>query len=229
METVVVVLMILVCFNFMMKQTYRKRWSVAAIAVVAALFVGLMWPYAIRQSKTQIADWLANTQLMLDTSVVLTVEVVLQMAFCMLAAHVLTTGPVKKRTLWAYRTLRWFPGILIFPVLFSGLVYLIFSFPGVSFSLIAWSMAAGVLMLIPVGTLLLRRLLPEKELRLELLFLTNALTAILGIIATVNGRTAVAGISEVDWGALAGLIALLATGGLIGWIIYKYRRIKTNI
>ena len=147
METIVVVLMILVCFNFMMKQTFRKRGSVAAIAVVAALFVGL-WPYAIQQSKTQIADWLANVQLMLDTSVVLTVEVALQMAFCMLAVHVLTTGPVKKRTLWAYRALRWFPGILIFPVLFSGLVYLIFSFPGVSFSLVAWSMAAGVLILI---------------------------------------------------------------------------------
>lgn len=40
METIVVVLMILVCFNFMMKQTFRKRGSVAAIAVVAALFVG---------------------------------------------------------------------------------------------------------------------------------------------------------------------------------------------
>ena len=72
METIVVVLMILVCFNFMMKQTFRKRGSVAAIAVVAALFVGLMCPYAIQQSKTQIADWLADVQLMLDTSVVLT-------------------------------------------------------------------------------------------------------------------------------------------------------------
>lgn len=61
-------------------------------------------------------------------------------------------------------------------------------------------MAVGVLILISVGTLFLRYLLPEKELRLELLFLTNALTAILGIIATVNGRTAVTGISEVDWG-----------------------------
>ena len=119
METVVVVLMILVCFNFMMKQTFRKRGSVAAIAVVATLFVGLMWPYAIQQSKTQIADWLANVQLMLDTSVVLTVEVALQMAFCMLAVHVLTTGPVKKRNLWAYLDLRWFQGILMFPVLFS--------------------------------------------------------------------------------------------------------------
>lgn len=228
METVVIVLMILVCFNFMMKQTYRKPWSVAAIAVVSALFVGLMWPYAIQQSKTQIADWLANTQLMLDTSVVLTLEVALQMAFCMLAAHVMTTGPIKKRTLWMYRALRWFPGILIFPVLFSALVYLIFFFPGVSFSLVAWCMAAAVLVLVPAGTWLLRWLLPEKELRLEILFLTNALTAILGIIATVNGRTAVAGISEVDWGALAGLLALLAGGGLIGLVIYKYRRIKTN-
>lgn len=69
----------------------------------------------------------------------------------------------------------------------------------------------------------------EKELRLELLFLTNALTAILGIIATVNGRTAVTGVSEVDWGALTGLIIMLAGGGLIGLVIYKYRRIKTNI
>lgn len=221
METVVVVLMILVCFNFMLKQTYRKQWSVATIAVVCALFVGLVRPYAIEQSKTQIADWLANPALMLDTSVILSLEVVLQMAFCMLAAHVLTTGPIKKRTLWAYRALRWFPGILIFPVLFSGLVYLIFSFPGVSFSLIAWSMAGGVLVLIPAGTLFLRWLLPEKELRLELLFLTNALTAILGIIATVNGRTAVAGISEVDWSALGGLIGLLILGGLIGLIIRK--------
>lgn len=226
METVVVVLMILVCFNFMLKQTYRKLWSVAAISVVAALFVGLIWPYAIEQSKTQIADWLANPSLMLDTSVVLSIEVVLQMAFCMLAAHVLTTGPIRRRTLWAYRALRWFPGILIFPVLFSVLVWLIFSFPGVSFPLIAWSMAAGVLVLIPLGSFFLRWLLPEKELRLELLFLANALIAILGIIATVNGRTAVAGVSEVDWSALGGLLGLLLLGGGIGFLRRKMKKVN---
>ena len=56
METVVLVLMILVCFNFMLKQTYRKLRSVLAISVICALFVGLMWSYAIEQSKTQIAE-----------------------------------------------------------------------------------------------------------------------------------------------------------------------------
>ena len=39
METVVFVLMILVCFNFMLKQTYRKLRSVLVISVICALFV----------------------------------------------------------------------------------------------------------------------------------------------------------------------------------------------
>lgn len=231
METVVVVLMILVCFNFMLKQTYRKWWSVAVIAVVCALFVGLIWPYAIEQSKTQIADWLSNPALMLDTSVVLSIEVVIQMAFCMLAAHVMTTGRIRKRTLWSYKVLRWFPGLPIFPVLFSTLVALIFSFPGVSFSLIAWSMAAGVLIVVPAGSFVLRRLLPEKELRLELLFLANALIAVLGVITTVNGRTAVMGNTAIDWSALAALTALILVGLIAGFFIARiklYYKLRKN-
>lgn len=223
METVVFVLMILVCFSFMLKQTYRKNRSVAVIAVVCALFTGLMWPYAIEQSKTQIADWLADTALMLDTAVLLTLEVILQMTFCMLAAHVQTSGPLRKRTLWMYRALRWFPGILIFPVLFSALVALIFAFPGVSFSLLSWSMAAGILILIPAGTWLLRRVMPEKDVRLELLFLVNALIAVLGVVATVNGRTAVAGISGTDWSALAALIVIVVLGALAGFVAYRIK------
>ena len=218
--------MILVCFNFILKQTFRKPLSVALITVVCSLFVGLMWPLAIEQSKTQIGDWLSNPSQMLDTSVVLTLEVVLQMAFCMLAAHIQTTGPVRRRTLWAYRLLRWFPGILIFPVLFCGLVTLIFSFPGVSFPRIAWSMAAGVLVLVPAGSFLLRWLLPEKELRLELLFLANALIAILGIVATVNGRTAVAGTNVVEWPALGGILVLVATGAFVGWLVARFKQAR---
>lgn len=223
METLVLILMIIVCFNFLLKQTYRKKWSVITISVVSALFVGLMWPYAIEQSKTQIADWLSNQPLMLDISVILCIEVILQISFCILAIQVLTTYPITKRTFNIYRFLRWFPGILIFPILFSILVALIFSFPGASFSVIAWSFAGAVLILIPVGTLFLRRLLPEKEVRLELLFLTNALIAILGIVATVNGRTATKGVSEVNWMAFIGLIAILIVGTFLGIVIRKIK------
>lgn len=225
METVVLVMMILVCFNYILKQTYRKYYSVAFSAAVCALFVGCMWPYAIEQSKAQIAGWLSDSALMLDVAVVLTVEVALQMAFCILSANIHTSGKVRRRTIWTYRLLRWFPGVLVFPVLFSLLVSVLFAMPGVSFSLAAWSLAGGVFVAIPVSTWTLKWILPEKDIRLELLFLSNALIAVLGVIATVNGRTAVAGISNVDWKALAGLCALLVLGLGSGIVTH---RIKTK-
>lgn len=230
MESVVLVMMILVCFNYILKQTYRKVYSVAFSAIACALFVGLMWPYAIEQSKSQISDWLANSALMLDIAVILTLEVAVQMAFCVLSAHIQTSGKVKPITIWVYRVLRWFPGVLIFPVLFSLLVSAIFALPGVSFSLIAWVLAAIVFIVIPLAAWGVKWLLPEKEIRLELQFLSNALIAILGVIATVNGQTAVAGISDVDWKALGGVVSLLICGLALGIIAYriKLKRITKN-
>lgn len=230
METIVLVIMIVVCFNYVLKQTYRKIYSVAFSAAVCALFVGFMWPYAIEQSKSQISDWLADPALMLNIAVILALEVAVQMAFCILAARIQTSGKVKPLTIWIYRTLRWFPGVLIFPVLFSLLVTTIFALPGTSFSLVAWTLAAIVFVVIPIGAWGIKCLLPEKEIRLELLFLSNALIAVLGIIATVNGRTAVAGVSEVDWISSAG-VCLLVVFGLIGGILTyrsKLKRILKN-
>ena len=54
-------------------------------------------------------------------------------------------------------------------------------------------------------------LIPEKEIRLELLFMINLLIAALGIVATVNGRTAATGTNHVEWTALAGVFAILIT------------------
>lgn len=228
MNTVVLVLMLLTAFNFLLKQTFWKFVAVGTMALTCALFAGLMWPYAIEQSKTQIADWLSNTSLMLDTSVILTIEVSLQMAYAMLAVHVANDYPVKRRTLLTYRFLRWFPGLLIFPVLFSGLVYAIFAFPGTSFTTVAWCYAFLVCIAVPAGRWLLLYLLPEKELRLELFFLTNALVAILGIVATVNGQTSVAGVSDVSWGALTGTLVITIIGTCIGLAWQKLKR-KTNV
>ena len=210
MNTVVLVLMLLTAFNFLLKQTFWKVIAVCVIAAICAAFAGLMWPYAIEQSKTQIANWLSNQPLMLDTAVLLSVEVCVQMAYAMLAVHVANDYPVKPRMIVMYRFLRWFPGLLIFPVLFSGLIYLIFAFPGISFQTIAWSYAGFILIAIPSG-------------RYLLLFLTNALVAILGIVATVNGRTSAAGVSEIDWQALAGVLVITLAGGIIGLVWWNFR------
>ena len=93
MDTVVLVLMLLTAFNFLLKQTFWKLIAVGIITAICAVFAGLMWPYAIEQSKTQIANWLSNQPLMLDTSVLLSVEVCIQMAYAMLAVHVANDYP----------------------------------------------------------------------------------------------------------------------------------------
>ena len=47
MDTVVLVLMLLIAFNFLLKQTFWKTVAVGIIATVAALFAGLL-PVPIR-------------------------------------------------------------------------------------------------------------------------------------------------------------------------------------
>ena len=71
-------------------------------------------------------------------------------------------------------------------------------------------------------------ILPEKEIRLELLFLANALIALLGIIATVNGRTAVAGVTSVDWPALGGVTSFVAAGLLLGVAVFRIKQKRMN-
>ena len=228
METVVLVMMIMVCFNYILKQTYRKVSFVALSSVICALFVGLMWQYAIEQSKSQISTWLADSALMLDTAVVLSVEIIIQISFCIMAVNLSAEGQMPKWKIVLYRILRWFPGVLIFPVLFSALVYAIFSFPGVDFRLTAWIMAAATVFLIPCGAWLFRKAVPEKDLRLELLFILNILTALFGIVGTVNGQTAVEGFSEVDWSASAGIALITLAGAACGLAWYAVRLKKKN-
>ncbi len=225
MESIVLVLMMCVGFSFLIKQSFNNFSVVLIVSALAALFVGSMWPYAIEQSKTQIGDWLHNPELMLDTSVLLTIEVVLAISYCIMAAHVAHSGELKRWVVWSYRVLRWFPGIMILPVLFYALVQLIFALPGQSFSLIAWSFSAVIFLLFPLIIYALKEVLHEKELRLEFLFFTNILIGIMGIIATVNGRTAMRGESSIDLWALSGVVLLVSLFALVGAFV---RRIRVN-
>lgn len=218
MNTVVWILILLTAFNFLLKQTFWQPAAVLCISIGMVLFAACMWPYAVEQSSTQIAAWLADPKLMLDTAIVLTVEVALQITFCLSTVHVENVSPVKKRMLLANRFLYWFPGMLIFPVVFFGLTRSVFAFPGVPFSTIAWGFAGMVGVTILLGRYAVKYLLPERDLRLELFFMTNVLVAVLGVIATVNGRTTVEGGATVDGKALLGCIGLIFAGGAVGFL-----------
>lgn len=221
MEAVIVVLMIVAVVNFWLKLTFVKPWQVWAFAALAAVFVYAMQPLAIMQSKTQLIDALRNPALMQDIALIISLEVVLEMAFCLWETRYYTHDELRPRTRWIFHLLRFFPGILVFPVLFVVLTNVIFVLPGWNFHLIALLVAVAVILVTITGELVLRHLLPEKSLRLELLFIGNVVVALLGIVATVNGRTAVEGTDKVNWLALVGILAIILVFTLIGMAYYR--------
>ncbi len=223
METVVIIIMLAVALTFLLKLTCHRPVACIAISAVAALFTFLCQEVAITQSKAQIADWLADPTLMLDTSVLLTVDVMLQIAFCFLMMRRVSGEKLSRPLQVAFFVTYWFPGLLIFPVLFSLLVEMIFAMPGVDFSTVTWITAGSVLVAMPALAWLLKWLLPEPESRLELMFLVSILTAALGIVATVNGRTASAGTTQVEWSALAAVLGLLLAGTIVGYLWKKLK------
>ena len=224
--------MILVCFNFLLKQTFSGWRSMAITTVILALFAAMMWHVAIEQSKTQIADWIENTELMRNISVILSLDAIIQLAFGIMAVQKSEHKETKRSVKIFKKFLKHYPGLLIFPVTFGILIELIFMLPGTSFSLIAYLLAASILIIVPVGSRLLRTLLPKSDLRLEILFLSNVLVAMIGVIATVNGETQNKPTDNVNFYALSGVILFLIVGSIAGIGInalkQRKRRIKNN-
>lgn len=227
METLVLSLMAMVGLSFLLKLTFAARWQLLATMLLVALFVGLSWPWAIEQSRTQIAAWLSDANLMRDTSVLLSLDIALVLAFCWLSVTAPTTPHPRRRWLWKF--LGYYPSLLIFPVLFTTLVSCIFALPGFSFPLIAWGLAIVLAIGLPLMVIGLRSLLPEVELRLELLFMLNVLIAVMGIVATVNGGSAVPAVSHVDIYALLGVLGLTFAFALMGYAWWRFRQGKKSL
>lgn len=226
MESVVSILMILVCFNFILKQTLVARTTMFVSVVVLSLFVALVWNVAIEQSKTQISAWLADSALMLDIAVVLSIDVIVQLAYCIFVIRVPQYRLAKRRTRIVGTLLTMFPGVAIFPIVFGILVEAIFTLTGTSFQLIAYGMSAIILLLVPTAVLLLRKFVGEREVRIEMLFLSEVLVAMFGILATVNGNVRNSHSNDIDWLALAGFILLFIILASVGFAFHTFKNKK---
>lgn len=221
MEIAVIIIMLTVGFSFLLKLTFHKPIGQVVLSLAAAIFVVATTEAATTQSKTQIADWLAQPALMLDTSVWLTIDVAFQICFCILSAKNLSVKLSRSESTVRQICL-WFPGLLIFPTLFAAQTELIFSMTGVDFNLTGRCLAAAIAIGLPLAAFGFKYLLPETDIRLELIFMVNLLTAALGIVATVNGQTAAVGIDSVEWSALAGVVAIIVAGAVAGLFLNKY-------
>jgi hypothetical protein len=226
-EYVIQVLIVFILTGSLLKLSFWKFWQVCLFGFVCAAFVAGTCGWAIEQSKTQLADFLGHAKIMQDAAVLVTVESALCFTFCFAELRAMFGSGNKK---WWRPVLGWYPGLLIFPVLFYLQTQLVFALPGVGFTTISHLMAAGVMILIPSLAVLIRRLYPERGLRLEVLFLASLFVCVVGLIATVNGNVTYAAVEEaVNLKAIAlaaGTFLVLFGTGLM-WNRLKWK-IKKN-
>lgn len=225
MQTVVLSILILGCLICILKLSFAKPWWVVAWSVVMAIGTGLSGQLAATQSKTQIADFLSNPAMMADMAVLLTVEISIMVAFCIQqiqcpSEHNNHRFQVFKQVFRIF--VEGYPGALLFVAVFCLLTLMMFRLTGVSFTRISWTVGAALAVMLPTAVWVIRKLSPKREQRLELLFFLNMAVAALGIVATVNGRTAVEGTDTVDWPNLLALVAIVAATAALGWMARSF-------
>ena len=167
MEQIILILMLFIAINCAFKLSLWKWWQAGIYSLIVATFVMLTYPYAILQSKTQIADYLQNTEALQNMAVIITVESALCFGFCVTYLR----GLYGKKNPWWAELLWWYPSLLLFPVVFYFLTECIFTFVGTPFATVACLVAVLTLAVIPALARLVKWLVPEKDLRLEVHFL----------------------------------------------------------
>lgn len=212
--------MLFIFINCVLKLSFWKPWQAAIFGVICAVLIVWSCQFAIEQSKTQLADYLKNTQIMQDVAVLITIESAICFAFCFAAMREMFGKKIKCWILPLY----WYPSLLIFPVLFYLLTQIIFAMPGTNFTTISYILAGLTLVLLPLLSYLVKLLYPERDLRLEIYFLVSLFVCIIGLITTVNGNVTYAAAEEpINLKALLLSFALFGITFLLGFVWNKIK------
>ena len=115
MELVVQILLLFIIVASVLRLSFERGWIIPTLfAVVAAVFVYLTYPYAIEQTKTGLAAYIADRSLREYAAIFISLDVALIVAYSFSRLS-------RPRGRWGRMIaflLRLYPGVLIFPVLF---------------------------------------------------------------------------------------------------------------
>ena len=207
MEQIIYVLLLFIFLNCIMKLSLWQWWQRIIYSLALGGFAYWSMDYAMLQSKTRIADYLQNSAVLQNMAIIVTIESVFCLAFTL---TYLQNDDHTIRNKWWAKVLFWYPGLLMFPLVFYLLTQTLF--------------AGAVVLLLPLIAESFCFLLPERDHRVEVHLLLSLFICILGLIATENGKIVYA-VKEhpVDWLALAFTLGGFALLFGLGWLLSRYR------
>ncbi len=173
MESLVQLLMLLVCLVAVIKLSLAHKWLNLAFALLLFAFTLWIKDFCSEETIAGISMYIEQKSLRESMAILLTLEGLVYMLYAF--------APKKK-------VLAFYPSLLIFPILYYTETNLFFAFAGEDFFLVALLLALAVLSLFVALPYLIKWLVPEEEIRLELLFLSSIIMTVLGLLTTVDDR-----------------------------------------
>ncbi|MBR1516727.1 MAG: hypothetical protein IJ620_01090 [Bacteroidales bacterium] len=222
MELIVYVLILFIVLSCLFKLSVWKWWQCVIYSILLSIFAWWSVDFAVVQTKTQMADFLQNTEALQSVAILITIESAVGIAYALSFLN-----GTSHRGFWSRMVagvMKFYPSLLMFPVVFYLLTQTVFVAVGVPFQTIGMLFALAIVVLIPLLSSAVRWLLPDETWRVELYFMLVISVCILGLVATQNGRMVYA-VSEapIEWGSLVSTLALFMTMAFVGWLYFMVR------
>lgn len=221
MQLLIILLFVLAITGFVLQITLIKKLTVQfAFCGILALGIYFAYPYAIEQSYSRFKINIDNQQVVSNFLVLQIVECVVGLLFCIY----LIRDFYKERTIAIFRYFKLFPGIIVLPALFYAESFVFLNIPGIHFQ----TLAIFIALLVPAlvfGTLkLIKWLIPEYDLRLELKFIIHILQLILSLVISIKifALPVKSSLGEMSFLPFTALLTLVVSIGVLG--IYWHNR-----
>lgn len=213
--------------TLLMTSLLPKKRYIYLFSAICLLFVLLVHPFALEQNKLALEQLLSSHKVLTNLSIIVMIDLLLSVGFS--REQLLKWSGVKQK-----RAVRWqgyLPSILIFPVLYYLHLTLFFQMPGHSFSLLTASFAIITCLSVAGGSSLLRRYLPEVEIRTELTLIISLLLFLLTICFTVFHPSSMIYIHRqpVNWNELLLTFIIILSLAITGFVLHRIvKTIKIN-
>lgn len=207
--------MILLVLASILRQSFSNFVANLVIASLVALTPLAMQPFLLDIPKSQIFSILDDFDKMTNMAILICLEMTIFVAWCFSGFKNFKYSNV----------LKFFPGITFVPVIWYLQAQSFYYFPGVKFEQITYGIAIATFAIILLAPLAVRYIIPERELRRELVFIIALVAILLAAVAPAQATPVFRNPQNPQW---LSLLALLSVVILLSTTGYLIKRLNIN-
>ncbi|MDL2311455.1 hypothetical protein LJC68_01070 [Bacteroidales bacterium OttesenSCG-928-B11] len=208
-----------------MSSLLPKKRDLFIFGSICLLWIFTTHFFAIEQNKLVLERIIGSQNAITNLSIIVMLDLLLTLGF----SQSLIKKMAGENRSWGAKIAAYVPCILFFPVLTYLQITLFFQLPGYNFVLLTTLFGISSFICIMGGSFLLRKIIPEAEVRIELVLLFSLLLFLLSICFMVfHPSILIYSYSQpVDWKDFILTLAVTITLGGIGllWQLF-YRKKK---